>query len=112
MPRGPRGKLILQRTGMTTTTASGKTRPLNFQEQIEKKARDLWGEDAVVEVEHEKSKGDHALGRKAPNGWTAVRVKVNGRETDISLHFNKSQAFRGVLKEMEKLYERSLKEAP
>lgn len=94
---------------MTTTTATGKQRPLNFQEQIQKKASDLWGEGVVVEVESEKSKGDHALGHPAPNGWTAVRVKVNGQATEVSLHFNKSQAFRGALREMEKLYERTLK---
>jgi hypothetical protein len=95
---------------MTSTTATGKTRPLNLQEQIEKKARDLWGDDVVVEVDHEKSKGDHALGRAAPNGWTAVRVKINGKATEISLHYNRSQAFKGALKEIEKLFERSLKE--
>lgn len=108
--RGPRGKLVLKKTGMTTTTESGKQRPLNFSEQIQKKADDLWGEGTVVEVESEKSTDGKALGRSAPNGWTAVRVKVNGKETEVSLHFNKSQAFRGVLREMEKLYERSLRE--
>lgn len=92
------------------TVAGVKSRPLNLHEQILKKARDLWDDNVTLDVEHEQSKNGMALGQRAPNGWHAVRVSVNGRLTGISLHFNKSQAYRGVLRELEKLYERSLKE--
>lgn len=106
-----RGKLTLNKSDMIVQTrVGGANRPLNLHEQIQKKAKDLWDDNVIIEVEHEQSKQGTALGRTAPNGWHAVRVSVNGRLTGVSLHFNKSQAYRGVLRELEKLYERSLKE--